>query len=85
MLSDLMEFANADWSTRPAEEATGLLHSGLVEVSPLYIRVEDQWDPDRADQKYAIEGGTIEVCVTPLGSKLREILRSRNEDAEPER
>jgi hypothetical protein len=78
MFADLMEFVKADWVTRYADETAVLLHSGLVEISPLYMRVEDQWDPDKAEDKYAIEGGRIEVSVTDLGIKLRDILQSWN-------
>ncbi len=75
MVNDLIAFATSDWDSTPVEDATDLLGSGLVDLTPLYIQVEDQ-DDWKVYEKYKVEGGDIKVCVTELGKTLRDILGS---------
>jgi hypothetical protein len=76
MLADLMQFVKDYWDSSSEKSAIALLPSGLVELVPMYIRVEDQWDPDRYHEKYNVEGGDFEVGVSAIGKKMREILRA---------
>jgi len=82
MLSDVLDFADGDWNSLPAEEATHLLGSGLIEIVPFYIQVEDQ-DDWKMNEKYKVEGGELEVRVTELGKTLRKLLgKTGHKDAE---
>lgn len=74
MLAHLMQFVSEDWNSSSEEQAIALLPSGLVELVPMYIRVEDQWDPDQYNERYIVEGGEFEVRVSAIGKNLREIL-----------
>ena len=76
LLADLIQFLNEDWDSSSEESAIAFLPSGLVELVPMCIRVEDQREPDCYDEKYIVEGGELEVSVSAVGKKLRELLRS---------
>lgn len=78
---DLMVFARSEWEHCPAEEATAYLGTGLVELDPMYIRVEDQWDW-KASEKYIVEGGKLTATVTVLGRELRGILAPKKQPTE---
>ena len=78
---DLMVFARSEWEHCPAEEASAYLGTGLVELDPMYIRVEDQWDW-KASEKYIVEGGELTATVTVLGRELRGVLAPKKQPAE---
>ena len=73
MVQDLIAFANSGWYSIGAEDAGGLINTGLVEFSPLCLEVERQTDRRRSGE-YVVDGGDLELTVTELGRKLREIL-----------
>jgi len=75
MVNDLISFATSDWDSIPVEDAADFLGSGLVDLTSRYIQVEDQ-DDWKVSEKYKVEGGDIEACVTELGRRLRDILGS---------
>ncbi|HED36969.1 MAG TPA: hypothetical protein ENI76_01785 [Ignavibacteria bacterium] len=41
---DLIKFVNDDWERLEINEAGEYLNTGLVELAPLELSVEDQWD-----------------------------------------
>lgn len=78
---DLMVFARSVWGNCPAEDATVYLGTGLVELEPINIQVEDQRDW-KAREKYVVEGGQLTVKVTALGRKLRSIITTEKQPTE---
>jgi hypothetical protein len=71
--STVLDFAKTDWSDIDADEVTELIGTGLIELNPMYIRVEDQTDWKRSE-KYVVDGGKLTCSVTVLGRELRGIL-----------
>jgi hypothetical protein len=71
--STVLDFAKTDWEEIDADEVTELIGTGLIELNPMYIRVEDQTDWKRSE-KYVVDGGKLTCSVTILGRELRGIL-----------
>jgi hypothetical protein len=71
--STVLDFAHTDWEEIDADKVTELIGTGLIELNPMYIRVEDQTDW-KASNKYVVDGGRLTCSVTMLGRELRGIL-----------
>ena len=77
---EIIDFVNSDWDTIDAGNASPLLACGLVSLFPPSVSVSDQWDPDRAGQRYVVNSSELAVSVTPRGSKLRAVLATKTGD-----
>lgn len=71
---DLQWFVQNDFEELELEKVGDLVNSGLFEISPISITVEDQWDHKQSN-KYIVEGDKINVTITTIGKIIREELR----------
>ncbi len=72
---DLLHFVESDEERGFLWWTSGMMSAGLFEIDELEIRVEDEWDWKRGDN-YRVEGQELTASITPLGKKVRGLLRS---------
>jgi uncharacterized ubiquitin-like protein YukD len=73
-VEDLKNFIENNWEELPIADAGEFISAGLLELYTEDVTVEDQWDHD-LDNKYIVKGGNAKTYITPIGIKVRQILR----------
>lgn len=71
---DLADFVNSNWTRITIEEAGNFTFTGLANIESPSISVEDQNDRKESG-KYIVHGDELNVYVTDLGLKIRQVLK----------
>ncbi len=73
-IEDLKFFIESDWEELPIGDAGDYINSGLLEFYTEETSVEDQWDY-KMSNKYIVSGGEAKTFITPIGLKIRAVLK----------